>query len=172
MRYLKKFESILKPHRLEDRVERLRKEIKEELTNETLGELKIDSPIYLELDSNVKEVTGNLFIRIEKIPEWVKEIKVNGTVWINSKMDNLENSPNLVGGDFWCNYIKLKSLKGAPEKVGGDFWCSGNYLTSLEGAPKWVGGDFWCHDNPVLFTIDDVKSVSNVKGFSTTKVTR
>ena len=58
--------------------------------------------------------------------------------------------------------------------IKGDFSCDDcNSLKSLEGAPKEVGGDFKCNncknifiknDVKTIFTIDDIKKVSKVKG--------
>ena len=71
---------------------------------------------------------------------------------------------NKVTGDFFCDHMGLTSLEGAPQEVWGNFYCNENKLTTLEGAPKKVGGAFRCHGNSVLFTVNDVKAVSNVKG--------
>jgi len=81
----------------------------------------------------------------------------------HNNLTTLEGAPKYVGGSFYCSFNKLTSLKGAPEKVVG-FYCSHNKLTSLEGAPKYVGGNFECYDNPVKFTEEDVRKVSEVKG--------
>ena len=82
------------------------------------------------------------------------------------KLESLEGAPEKVGGGFYCSYCsKLESLKGAPKEVGGDFYCVSNQsLKSLEGAPKEVGGNFNCLNCKILFTNNDVKKVSDVKG--------
>jgi len=82
----------------------------------------------------------------------------------DNKLTSLEGAPKYVGGSFYCSYNNLTSLEGAPEKVVVGFYCSHNKLTSLEGAPKYVGGNFVCFDNPVKFTEEDVRKVSEVKG--------
>jgi hypothetical protein len=69
-----------------------------------------------------------------------------------------------VGGNFNCSYNELTSLENCPKTVGENFGCSRNSLTSLKGAPKSVGRDFYCIDNPVKFTVQDVRAVCNVKG--------
>ena len=94
--------------------------------------------------------------------------KVGGDFFCNDcvSLKSLEGAPKEVGGSFFCNYCaSLTSLEGAPKKVSGNFYC--NYctsLTSLEGAPKEVGGDFSCGYCKNIFTKEDVKKVSNVKG--------
>ena len=105
-----------------------------------------------------------------------------------NSLESLEGAPKEVGGQFYCfSCLSLTSLKYAPEKVGGDFYCSfnkslksldgapkvvnGNFdcsdcpsLNTLEGAPKEVGGAFNCLNCKILFTNNDVKKVSNVRG--------
>ena len=105
-----------------------------------------------------------------------------------NSLESLEGAPKEVGGQFYCfSCLSLTSLKYAPEKVGGDFYCSfnkslksldgapkvvnGNFdcsdcpsLNTLEGAPKEVGGAFNCLNCKILFTNNDVKKVSDVKG--------
>ena len=83
-----------------------------------------------------------------------------------NSLKSLEGAPKKVGGHFYCfNCNSLKSLEGAPYEVGGDFECYGcKSLISLKGAPKEVGGDFNCLNCKILFTNNDVKKVSNVKG--------
>ena len=130
-------------------------------------------------NSQLEQLTNNLF-------EFTNIDGVFGCSYC--KITSLEGAPKEVGGDFRCNDCKsLKSLEGAPEKVGGDFHCSYcNSLTSLKDAPKKVGEDFYCHDCKSLtsldgapkevrgsfncrlggkiFTEEDVKKVSDVKG--------
>ena len=81
-------------------------------------------------------------------------------------LKSLKGSPKEVKKDFYCGGCNsLTSLEGAPKKVGGDFRCSGCYsLKSLKGAPKEVGGTFSCVNCHIVFTTDDVKKVSKVRG--------
>ena len=69
-----------------------------------------------------------------------------------------------VGGNFYCENNKLTSFKGAPQIVAEDFDCSGNKFKSLEGTPQTVGGNFYCYNKKTLFTVEDIKLVSDVKG--------
>ena len=84
-------------------------------------------------------------------------------------LTSLEGAPKEVGEDFTCMWCgKLESLEGAPEKVKSFDCVSCRSLTSLKGAPKEVGGDFryWRNDEcKVSFTEEDIKKVSNVKGY-------
>ena len=95
-----------------------------------------------------------------------------------NQLTSLEGAPKSVGGDFNCSQNQLTSLEGAPEIVKRYFDCAYNQLTSLEGSPKSVGSfnccnnklvslkgipmqisaDFYCDDNPVKFTINDIKA--------------
>jgi len=82
---------------------------------------------------------------------------------------NLDKLPKIlknltIGKDFWCTDNHLTSLENSPIYVVGNFGCSHNKLTSLEGAPEYVGGNFYCRGNPVRFTEDQVRAVSEVKG--------
>ena len=69
-----------------------------------------------------------------------------------------------VGGNFYCENNNLISLIGAPQIVAEDFDCSGNKFKSLEGTPQTVGGNFYCYNKKTLFTVEDIKLVSDVKG--------
>jgi len=82
---------------------------------------------------------------------------------------NLDKLPKIlknltIGKDFWCTDNHLTSLENSPIYVVGNFGCSHNKLMSLEGAPEYVGGNFYCRGNPVRFTEDQVRAVSEVKG--------
>ena len=62
------------------------------------------------------------------------------------RLESLEGAPTEVGDTFYCQYNRFSTLEGAPRKVGRDFICSYNYyLTSIKGAPTEVGGDFFCN---------------------------
>jgi hypothetical protein len=67
----------------------------------------------------------------------------NFSIWGN-KLESLEGSPEIVGGDFDAERNPLKNLVGGPKKVGGDYKVgSFKYdLLSLDGAPEEVGGNF------------------------------
>jgi hypothetical protein len=90
---------------------------------------------------------GNLNLQglhLTKLPEILKDISV--------------------GGNFFCSRNKLTSLENCPKTVDGTFGCSFNKLTSLAGAPTIVYKDFHCYNNPVQFTVQDVRAVCDVKG--------
>jgi hypothetical protein len=84
-----------------------------------------------------------------------------------SSLESLEGAPEEVGSFFLCNNCSsLKTLEGAPKIIGEWFDCSNcKSLKSLEGAPKEVGGYFNCTDCGTRFADEDVKKVSNVKGY-------
>ena len=61
-----------------------------------------------------------------------------------------------------CN--NLISLKNCPHTTYS-FSCGDcPQLDSLKGCPKYVGGDFWCNNCKGKFTIEEVRSLCNVKG--------
>jgi hypothetical protein len=62
-------------------------------------------------------------------------------------LTSLEGAPEVVIGDFWCDYNGLTSLKGAPRIVKGNFYCDNNRLISLKYSPEIVEGKFWCLHN-------------------------
>lgn len=146
----------------------------------------INDDLSVDVDGDVvKNATGKL------IP--IKFGKVNGNFkWsdptLYRKGDgliSLRNSPEEVGGEFYCGHNNLTSLDGAPEKVDGDFFCNDNNLISLKGAPKHLKGSFNCNDNNLTslegapkqvdsffcqnnakqFTEDEVRAVCDVKYF-------
>ena len=104
----------------------------------------------------------NLLTSLKGAPEEVGE-----TFYCSycKSLKTLKDAPKKVGGGFsCCGNISLKSLEGSPEKVKGGFNCSYcDSLKSLEGAPKEVGKDFSCIG--IKFTEEDVRKVSNVKGY-------
>ena len=81
-----------------------------------------------------------------------------------NNLKDLKGAPKYVGKSFSCGYNQLETLEGAPERIGEDFYCSGNQLASLKGIPKYIGGAFICRENPVQFTIEEVRKVADVKG--------
>ena len=127
----------------------------------------------------------NLFLTV--LPEWLSDVEVEGGFSChNNKLTTLQGAPKTVGGVFYCYNNKLTTLQGAPKTVEGSFSCSGNKLTTLQGGPKTVRGDFYCKNNnlttlqgapktvrgdfypannPGNFTEEDVRAVSNVRGY-------
>jgi hypothetical protein len=137
--------SIFIPRRIEDRLERM---------------------ISLYIRNGSK---GNLVLRLmnlTELPAILKDITVGADFdCSNNKLTSLINAPKYVDGTFYCHYNNLTSLKGLKETViNENFYCTDNKLTSLEGAPKTVNGHFFCYQNPVKFTEDQVRAVSDVKG--------
>lgn len=75
---------------------------------------------------------------------------IKGNFIVPGDIKSLQNSPEIVDGNFrcyWCSY--LKNLKGAPKKVGGWFsLCCCFNLLSLEGAPQGDNvGDYIYYDD-------------------------
>jgi hypothetical protein len=66
------------------------------------------------------------------------------------RLTSLEGAPEVVYGNFRCDYNRLTSLNGAPKEVHGNFWCDHNKLESLEGIINTTAnGSFACYDNPI-----------------------
>ena len=84
-----------------------------------------------------------------------------------SSLESLEGAPEEVGSFFLCNNCSsLKTLEGAPKVIGEWFDCSNcKSLKSLEGAPKEVGGYFNCTDCGTRFAYEDIKKLTDVKGY-------
>ena len=136
---------IFVPRRIEDRLERM---IRLYVRNGSKGDLKLDE------------------MGLTELPDILKNVSVGGTFDCSrNKLTSLINAPKYVDGTFYCHYNNLTSLKGLKETViNENFYCTDNKLTSLEGAPKTVNGHFFCYQNPVKFTEDQVRAVSDVKG--------
>jgi hypothetical protein len=67
-------------------------------------------------------------------------IDVNGSVHLWKKLGKMEKLPvkfEKVSGDFDCEWNKLTTLENCPNYVGGDLWC--NILT------HHVLGNVKCH---------------------------
>lgn len=84
----------------------------------------INDDYTIDVDSSVDISYKNLY----KIP--IKFRRVSGYFWcVGNFLENLENSPIFVGGNFMCQKQyngSLKSLKGAPKTVVGRFDCQSN----------------------------------------------
>lgn len=52
-----------------------------------------------------------------------------------------------INGSFDCSCLNLKTLQNCPEIVVGQFSCQWNFISSLEGGPKKVGGDYVAWNN-------------------------
>ena len=124
--------------------------------------------------SGVKKHTNNA-----NIESWCDEMGIKDYT-INSKGEiDVDGGVNLshntfkelpykfgnVGGNFLLSYCKnLISLKNCPNHVGDSFGCSGCIkLNSLEGCPSYVVWNFYCSECKRKFTIEEVKSLCEVK---------
>lgn len=72
------------------------------------------------------------------------------------ELDNLENSPNYVGGNFYSRINNFYTLRGCPEIVEGDFTVSQNSISSLRFMPKQINGSAHLANN----------NISQVEGFN------
>jgi hypothetical protein len=136
--------NILVPRNLEGRREKFIKQQSRLFQQEVItGYIDIDKDFYLDFTNvKTKKIIGNVWIEINKIPLWLKDIEING--------------------HFFCDGAGLTTLEGCPQIVNDGFWCGGNYLTSLEHCPKYVDGNFYCYGNKVQFTEEDVKKLCKV----------
>ena len=94
------------------------------------------------------------------------EIDVDG--YVNLIHNNFKELPHKFGrvdGYFSLSECKnLTSLKNCPDYVGDYFSCSFcNKLDSLEGCPSYVVWNFYCSECKRKFTIEEVKSLCEVK---------
>jgi hypothetical protein len=144
----------------------------------TSGEISIDN-------EGLVSCTGGVILVTDVTHLPVRFGDVAGDFYCSSKkkLISLEGAPQVIGGDFWCDYTKLTSLAGAPQKVRdfrcrnnqllksleggpvevlGNFYCSQNpLLSSLQGAPASVGGDFWCYSHPKLRSLEGFPAVGD-----------
>jgi len=116
-----------------------------------INEAKQDQWIY---DGDF-EVTDNMVSNGRLIKDKIPDV-VTGNFDCNyNQLINLEGCPKKVGGHFNCNRNQLTSLEGSPEQVAGSFNCDKNKLTTLEGAPVKVGGNFDSRNNDVSLDIEE-----------------
>lgn len=101
---------ILIPRNLEGRMTKIYQSNYKLLQQETIeGNLTIDDSFKLiktQSDIKCKQINGNVTIKLNFIPEWLKNITING--------------------NFNCSYNKLTSLEGCPSTINGYFDCSDN----------------------------------------------
>jgi hypothetical protein len=137
--------NILVPRNLELRHEKFKQQQARIFQQEIIeGNITIDKDFYLDFTNvKTKKIIGNVYIRINKIPLWFKNIEIDGS--------------------FICSGNELTSLEGSPQIVNGGFDCDGNNLTTLEYCPKYVTNNFDCSNNKVKFTEEDVKTHCNIK---------
>ena len=108
------------------------------------------------MDKYITSLTDGLF-------QWGKVKGDFNCSWCDL-LESLKGAPKEVDY-FYCGKCKnLTSLKGVPEVVERVFSCRLTSITSLEGCPKVVGGNFVCNDCETVFTEEDVRKVSKVKG--------
>jgi hypothetical protein len=138
--------NILVPRNLEGREEKFKQQQARLFQQEVItGDVEINNDFYLDFQNvKCKKIIGNVWIEINKIPLWFKNIEIDGR--------------------FYCYNIGLTTLEGCPEIINKSFTCAFNNLTTLQYCPKYVGGNFKCYDNKVKFTVDDVKKYCQVKG--------
>jgi hypothetical protein len=139
-------ENILVPRNLEGREDKYKQQqarlFQQEIIN---GDIYIDKDFYLDFQNiKCKKIIGYVWIHIDKIPLWFKNIEIDG--------------------NFVCYNNGLITLEGSPQIVNGGFYCGGNKLTTLKGCPKYVDKNFWCCYNKAQFTEEDVRKLCNVKG--------
>lgn len=81
-------------------------------------------------------------------------IDVDGSVELSHKrLTKIPVKFNIVNGYFACNGNSLENLENSPRRVMGNFFCINQYnnsLKSLKGAPEYVAYNFDCHDNEAL----------------------
>ena len=95
------------------------------------------------------------------------EIDVDGSVWLDRKdFKELPYKFGRVDGYFSLSECKnLTSLKNCPDWIGAHFSCSFcPQLDSLKECPKKVRYDFFCSNCKREFTIEEVRSLCDVKG--------
>lgn len=97
------------------------------------------------------DVDGDAYLygsqELTRLPLKFGAVKGSFELYKCKKIESLEGSPQIVGGDFECTRNKLTTLEGGPQIVLGSYFCSENELTTLQGAPKRVRDYFICHAN-------------------------
>ena len=140
--------------------------INEDLTVDVKGNVQLSRKGLTSIPVQFGTIAGDFkcpYNKITSLQGSPKEVKGDFYCAFN-KLANLDGCPKEVKGNFFCNDNKLTSLEGSPKEVGGGFDCVGNDLTSLQGGPNKVGVDFYCSENKTMFTEEDVKEFSKVKG--------
>lgn len=167
---MKKFESILKPYNILDRKERYIEGVKQKFNNSVIkGDVKINEDFYLDIDSKVEKIEGDVDLLIGVIPHWLSKIEIMGYLRMSSLgLVSLGGCPVKVHGDFWCDRNKLTSLDGSPEWVGGSFWCDGNNLTTLLGGPKFVGLNYGLSNE--MNSLEGIPEIINGTLFATGRI--
>ena len=77
---------------------------------------------------------------------------------------SLKGAPEKIEGYFYCGHNKLTSFVGGPIFVAKDFYGSFNNLESLEGLPKFIGGNLSLIAMHKIFTVQQIRAISDVKG--------
>lgn len=98
------------------------------------------------------------------------DFSINVTGSINLSGQNLSFLPikfKEVTGDFTVSDNILESMEGFPSKITGNFDASINLISSLENSPTEVSGTYTINKNMLNISVDDVKAISQVKGYIT-----
>lgn len=100
-----------------------------------------------------------------------KDYTINfyGNFDISLPKKRLSNFPDFIQFEIVNGYMSIgnnnfTTLKGSPKKVTDDFYCYGNKLTSLKYMPEYIEGIFSCNSNLRIFSEDEVRRHSNIKG--------
>jgi len=103
--------NILIPRNLEERDKKL-KQMNYKLLQQEIIEGSLDINESFEFDFNVnvktKQINGNVKINLNYFPEWLTNIVINGDLLCNANtLENLNNCPKIVNGNFWCFSSKI-----------------------------------------------------------------
>lgn len=158
MRYIKTYEGLFSNF-----FKRTKKVVETDLTKRKIVSIldhfkivnytiNIDYSVDIDGDVNLSCVRDKNNEVITKIP--IKFGKITGYFDCSyNRLENLENSPNWVGGNFKCNAQyddSFESLIGGPRWVGGRYECDDNInLRTLEGCPENIGYEFNFSDTSV-----------------------
>jgi hypothetical protein len=106
--------NILVPRNLEQRHEKFIQQQARIFQQEIItGDVTIDKDFYLDFKNvKTKKIIGDVYININKIPLWFKDIEIDG--------------------DFDCYDMGLTTLEGCPKYVSGNFWCENNQVQFTE----------------------------------------
>ena len=89
----------------------------------------------------------------------------------NQDIDSLDGCPDVVSGDFNCEFNYLTDLAGSPNKVTGSYTIFSNKrLTSLTGAPTVVNGDFVISRTKIT-NLNNIPEIHEYLNISENKIT-
>ncbi len=144
-------------------------EIHDDLSVSILEDANMGYNGFKQLPVAIKDIQGYLILTFNDLRTLRGlPVRVSGDLLINGNRNlrSLEYCSKYVEGDFDINECDVQSLVGGPSVVKGEYTAVSNRLKSIEGLAANISNDLDLSEqrSNIKITVEDVKSISKVKG--------